>query len=71
MSNLSAISWQQNLTFDDDDVCYVQKKKKKKVDQHDNLDIYSAGPLKQHSTNKHVTSQGQIYHTDSEPVSLI
>ena len=66
---MSALSWQLNLTFDDDDVCFVQKNKN--VDQHAKLDIYSAGSLKQLSTNSHVALPGQIYHTDSEPVSLI
>ena len=52
MSNLSAISWREQVTSwwdDDDDVRFV-------LDQHVELDFYRAiySSLKQHSTSGHV-----------------
>ena len=50
MSNVSAISWREQVTFDDMMimVCFVQ-------DQHAELDFYSASSLKQHSVDRCVT----------------
>ena len=47
MSNSSAISWREQFTFQwNDDVRFV-------LDQHDELDLYSASSLKQQSVCKY------------------
>ena len=49
MSNFSAISWWEQVTFwrdDDDDVHFV-------LDQHTWMDLYSASSLKQQSEGRH------------------
>jgi hypothetical protein len=48
MSNFSAISSQEQVNFqwDDDEVCFV-------LDQHAELDFYSASSLKQQSAGRH------------------
>ena len=45
----SAILWREQVNFkwDDDEVCFV-------LDQHAELDFYSASSLKQESTDSHV-----------------
>jgi hypothetical protein len=52
MSNFSAISWQEQVTFwwdYDDDVRFV-------LDQHADLDFYSASWLEQQPVDRHATS---------------
>ena len=58
MSNVSAISWREQITFDDMMimVCFVQ-------DQHAELDFYSVSSLKQHSLDRCVTPLGHMYNT--------
>ena len=54
MTNFSAISWQEQVTFwwdDNDDVCFIP-------DQHSELDIFSANSLKQQSAGRHVAPIG-------------
>jgi hypothetical protein len=59
----SYISWREQVNFqlDDDEVCFV-------LDQHAQLDFYSAGSLKQQSTDRHVTPHGHISLIPSQPV---
>ena len=54
-SNFSAISWREQVNFqwDDDEVRFV-------LDQHAELDFYSARSLKQQSVDRHVTPLGHI-----------
>ena len=52
MSHLSAISWREQATFDDD-VHFV-------IDQHTELDFNSASSLKKQSAGRHVTPLGHI-----------
>ena len=54
-SNFSAISWQEQVNFQwhDDEVCFV-------LDQHAELDFYSASSLKQQSAGRHVAPLGHI-----------
>ena len=49
LSNILAISWQEQINFqwDDDDVLFV-------LDQHAELDFYSASSLKQQSGGRHI-----------------
>ena len=56
MSNFSAISWWNN-----DDVLIV-------LDQHAELDFYSASSLKQQSAGRHVAPLGHIILIPSQPV---
>ena len=61
---MSAISWseQVNCQWDDDDeVRFV-------LDQHNELDLYSAISLKQQSTGGHVAPLGHIILIPSQPV---
>ena len=48
MSNCSAISWREQVTFNDDYVRFV-------LDQHAELDWYSASSLTEQSMGRHVT----------------
>jgi hypothetical protein len=59
----SAISWREQVNFqwDDDDVRFV-------LDQHAELDFYSASSLKQQSTNRHVAPLGHIILIPSQPI---
>ena len=52
-----AISWRQhvNIQWDDDEVRFV-------LDQHDELDFYSAGSLKQQSAGRHVAPLEHFIH---------
>jgi len=54
-SNYSAISWQEQVNFqwNDDEVRFV-------LDQHAELDLYSASSLKRQSTGRHVAPLGHI-----------
>jgi hypothetical protein len=54
--------WEQiNFQWDDDEVCFV-------LDQHAELDFYSASSLKQQSADSHVASLGHIILIPSQPV---
>ena len=62
--NCSAISWRIQVNFqwnDDDDVRFV-------LDQHAELDFYSASWLKQQSVDRHVASRRHSILTPSQPV---
>ena len=63
MSNFSAISWREQVNFqwDDDEVRFV-------LDQHAELDLYSASSLKQQSAGRHVAPLGHIILIPSQPV---
>ena len=60
MSNFSAISWREQVTFrsddNDDDVNFV-------LDQHTEMDFYSANSLKQQFTDRHVTFSSDKFPT--------
>ena len=60
---LSPISWrkQGNYEWDDDEVCIV-------LDQHAEVDLYSASSLKQQSAGRHVAPFGHIILIPSQPV---
>ena len=62
-SNFSAISWREQVNFqwDNDEVHFV-------LDQHAELDFYSASSLKQQSTDRHVALLGHIILIPSQPV---
>ena len=57
------ISWREQVNFqrDDDEVCFV-------LDQHAELDFYSASSLKQQSAGRHVAPLGHIILIPSQPV---
>ena len=59
----SAISWRKQVNFqwDDDEVRFV-------LDQHAELDFYSASSLKQQSTGRYVTPLWHIILIPSQPV---
>jgi hypothetical protein len=59
----SAISWREQVNFqwDDDEVRFV-------LDQHAELDFYSASSLKQQFADRHVASLGHIILILSQPV---
>ena len=63
MSDISAISWQEQVTFrwDNHDVCFIP-------DQHVCLDFYSASSLKQQSVGRHVAPITHIILIPSQPV---
>ena len=48
-------------TADDDDVCFI-------LDQHAEMNFYSASSLKQQSGDRHVASLGHIILIPSQPV---
>ena len=62
-SNLSVISWREQVNFhwDDDETRFV-------LDQHAELDFYSAGSLKQQPADRHVAPLGHIILIPSQPV---
>ena len=62
-SNFSAILWweQVNFQWDDDEVRFV-------LDQHAELDFYSASSLKRQSEGRHVAPLGHIILIPSQPV---
>jgi hypothetical protein len=61
--NFSAISWREqvNVQWDDDEVRFV-------LDQHTEMDFYSARSLKQQSAVRHVGPLGHIILIPSRPV---
>jgi hypothetical protein len=65
MSNFSAMSWLEHFLLwwynDNDDVRFV-------LDQHTELDIFSASSLKQQSAGRHVASLWHIIMVHSQPV---
>jgi len=65
LQNISifVISWREqvNLQWDDDEVRFV-------LDQHAELDFYTASSLKQQSAGRHVTPLGHAILTPSQPV---
>ena len=63
LSNFSAISWREQVNFkwDDDEVRFV-------LDQHAELDFYSASSLKQQSADRHVAPLWHIILILSQPV---
>jgi hypothetical protein len=64
-SNCSAISWRVQVKFqwEDDEIRYV-------LDQHNELDFYSASSLKQQSANRHVGPLGHIILIPSRSVII-
>jgi hypothetical protein len=62
-NNCSAISWREHVNFkwDDDKVGFV-------LDQHAELDCYSANSLKQQSVDRHVAPLGHIILIPRQPV---
>jgi hypothetical protein len=59
----SAISWREQVNFQWDDAevrCFL--------DQHTELDLYSASSLKQQYADRHVVSLGRIILIQSQPV---
>ena len=59
----SAITWREQVFFqrDDDEVRFV-------LDQHAELDFYSASSLKQQSAGRHVAPLGHIIMIPGQPV---
>ena len=62
-TNFSAISWREQVNYqlDDDEVRFV-------LDQHAELDCYSARSLKQQFIGRHVAPLGHIILIPSLPV---
>jgi hypothetical protein len=65
VSDVSPISWREQVNFqwgddDDDEVHFV-------LDQHAELDVFSASSLKQQSVGRHVARLGHIL-IPSQPV---
>ena len=60
---MSIILWREQVNFqwDDDEVHFV-------LDQHAELDFYSACSLKQQSAGRHVAPLGHIIMIPSQPV---
>jgi hypothetical protein len=58
-----AISWREQVNFqwDDDEVRFV-------LDQHADLDFYSASSLKQQSVGRHVAPLGHFILIPSQPM---
>ena len=61
----SYIWWEQvNFQWDDDDeIRFV-------LDQHAELEFYSASSLKQHPAGRHVAPLGQIIQIPSQPLTI-
>ena len=57
------MTWQEQINFqwNDDEVCFV-------LDQHAELDFYTASSLKQQSTGRHVAPLRYIILIPSQPV---
>ena len=64
MSKFSAKSWQEQVTFDEMNVCFV-------LDWHAWLDFCSVISLKQQSVDRHVAPFGHIILILSQPVFAI
>ena len=61
MSNLSAISWREQIRFRcDDDVRFL-------LDQHAELNFHNASSPKQHSVGRDVSPPGHIILTPNSP----
>jgi hypothetical protein len=62
VSNLSAISWREQIRFrcDDDDVRFL-------LDQHAELNFHNASSPKQHSVGRDVSPPGHIILTPNSP----
>ena len=62
ISNFSALSGREQVNFqcDDDEARFV-------LDQHSELDLYSASSLKQQSAGIHVASLGTHYSLSATP----
>jgi hypothetical protein len=63
VSNFSVVSWrdQVNFQWDNGEIRFV-------LDQHAELDCYSASSLKQQSVDRHVAPLGHIILIPSQPV---
>ena len=63
MKDFSTISWREQVNFqrDDDEVSFV-------LDQHTELDFYSASSPKQQSTGRHAAPLGHIILIPSQPI---
>jgi hypothetical protein len=63
IQQFSAIPWRKQVNFqwDDDEVCFL-------LDQHAELDFYSASSLKQQSACRDVTPLGHIILIPNKPV---
>jgi hypothetical protein len=61
-----AISWREQVNFQwhDDKVRFV-------LDQHAELDFYSASPLKQQSAGRHVAPLWHIILIPSQPIFVL
>ena len=59
--NANSAIFQLNFQWDDDEVRFV-------LDQHAELDFFSASSLKQQSAGRHVALLGQIILIPSQPV---
>jgi hypothetical protein len=55
---------QVTFRWDDDVMCFV-------IDQHTELDFYSANSLKQPSTGRHVVPLGHISPIPSQPIFVL
>ena len=66
LSNCTAISWRKQVNFqwDDDKVSFV-------LNQHAELEFYSASSLKQQSVGRHVASLEHIILIPSQPVFVL
>jgi predicted alpha/beta hydrolase len=60
----SYIMVRTSCEWDDDEVCFV-------LDQHAELDFYSASSLKQQSADKHVAPLGHIILIPNQPVFVL
>ena len=60
------MSWRKQVNFqwDDDEVRFV-------LDQHGELDLYSASSLKQQSVDRYFTPLGHIILIPSQPVFVL
>jgi len=67
LSNFSVISWREQVNFqwDDDDDDYEVRFV---LDQHAQMDFYSASSLKQQSVDRHIASLEHIILIQSQPV---
>ena len=59
MSNFAAISWRER---DENDICFIL------LDEHTELNLYSAKSLKQHSSGRHVAQLRHFILVLSQPV---
>ena len=66
MSNFIVISWREQVTFqcDDDEIRFV-------LDQHVELEFYSASSMEQQSADRHVAPLGHIILIPSQLVTSL